>query len=344
MITLITGAPGAGKSAALVSMLSELSKGRPLYVSGIPDLKIPHTELEHPEKWPTEVPDGAVIVIDEVQRIWRPRGSGRAVPDDVAKLETHRHRGLDFYIVTQSPSLVDTNVRGLVGRHVHLRELGLFGRWWYEWPECCDGCRTGWRQAPIKRRYKLPKRVFGQYKSASLHVKPVRSVPRVLVVCVVSVLACGGAVWFGIDRFVGRVSGAQGVATAQHVSAAAGAVVPVRSSDAGAAASAAGPRPVDERVDFIPRISDRPWTAPAFDDLRKVQQVPHIAGGVCMGGECRCYTVGGSRLDLSPKACADWIEHPPFNPYVLPVQPPQQAQQSQPGGQGNDPMVAARRS
>ena len=45
MITLITGAPGAGKTNALVSLLAELAEGRALYVSGIPDLQVPHPRM-----------------------------------------------------------------------------------------------------------------------------------------------------------------------------------------------------------------------------------------------------------------------------------------------------------
>jgi hypothetical protein len=48
------------------------------------------------------VPDGAVVVIDEVQ-----------------------------------PHLVDANVRALVGWQIHLRDLGLLGRRWLEFDECC---------------------------------------------------------------------------------------------------------------------------------------------------------------------------------------------------------------
>lgn len=189
MITLITGAPGAGKSAALVSLLFELSKERQIYVNGIPDLKIPHLPLDNPASWPDTVPDGSIIVIDEVQNAWRPRGPGTKVPPDVQALETHRHRGLDFYIITQGPNLVDTNVRALVGRHIHLRDVGVLGRWWYEWPECADNCRTGWKNAPLKKRYKLPKKAFELYKSSSLHIKPIRSFPVILIVFAIAVIA-----------------------------------------------------------------------------------------------------------------------------------------------------------
>jgi zona occludens toxin len=190
VITLITGAPGAGKSAALVDLLTSEAKRRAIYADGIPDLKLPHVALDEPRKWMDFVEDGAAVVIDEVQRVWRPRGNGAAVPVDVAALETHRHRGLDFYLVTQHPNLLDANVRRLVGRHVHLRDVGLLGRMWYEWPEATNP--ETFRNAPIKKRYTLPKSVFGLYKSASIHVKPVRSVPRAVFVLAAAALAlCG---------------------------------------------------------------------------------------------------------------------------------------------------------
>src|SRR5256885_16044190 len=81
----------------------------------------PYTTLFR--SWHETVPDGSVIIIDEVQRIWRPSGPGQKIPDMIALLETHRHRGLDFYIITQGPNLIHANVRALIGRHVHLRDL-----------------------------------------------------------------------------------------------------------------------------------------------------------------------------------------------------------------------------
>lgn len=88
MITLITGAPGAGKTNALVSLLAELAEGRALYVSGVPDLAVPHVVLDDPTKWHEVVEDGAAVVIDEVQRVWRPNRS--KIPDDIAALACTR--------------------------------------------------------------------------------------------------------------------------------------------------------------------------------------------------------------------------------------------------------------
>lgn len=315
MITLITGAPGAGKTAALVSMLAELGKDRPLYVHGIPELKVSHVTLDQPDTWPETVPDGAVVIIDEVQTVWRPSGPGQKIPDHIAKLETHRHRGLDFYIITQGPNLVHSNVRALVGRHVHLRDVGILGRWWYEWPETADNCRTGWKTAPIKKRYRLPKQIFGTYKSASIHVKPVRGFPRVLAVLALALVGVGVLGWNTWGTVQKKMDGGKLPATVTGAPASTTASVAMPSAQAQATPPAG---PADERTDFLPRLSDRPWTAPAFDHLRQVVRMPTIAGGICKGSECVCVTEHGERLDVSAKACAAWISARPFDPYNVP--------------------------
>lgn len=171
MITLITGAPGAGKTALLVEWLRTLYKDRPLYVHGLNGLTLDHIPVDA-SKWHEELPDGSILVIDEVQQVWRPRGPGHAPSASVQALETHRHRGIDIFLTTQKPNLVDANVRGLVGRHVHIRDTGWLGRWMYEWPECSEN--LAWKTCSVKRRYKLPSKAFGLYKSASQHTNPAK--------------------------------------------------------------------------------------------------------------------------------------------------------------------------
>lgn len=305
MITLITGAPGTGKTSALVDMLEGLGKDRQIYVHGIPELLIPHVQLDKPEEWMTTVPDGSVIIIDEVQNVWRPSGSGQKIPEHIAALETHRHHGLDFYIMTQGPNLVHANVRALVGRHIHLRDLGILGRHWYEWPECADNCRNSWRAAPIKHRYKLPKRIFDKYKSASLHVKPVRGFPRALPVLII--VACL-ALWFGWKTYqnifakhltngttkTSSVSPSTGLQTTNNLHS------PISIPD--------------ERIDFIPRVRGRPWTAPAYDHLRQVVAMPVISSAICVNKKCECFD-GASKLDITSDQCEIWAIERPFNPY-----------------------------
>jgi len=319
MLTIITGAPGTGKSAALVALLEELGKDRQLYVNGIPDLLLPHIELTEPDRWHDLVPDGAIIAIDEAQRVWRPTGPGQKIPDSIAMLETHRHRGLDFFLITQGPNLIHSNVRNLIGRHVHLRDLGILGRWWYEWPECADNCRTAWRNAPIKKRYRLPKAVFSKYKSASLHVKPVRSFPWMLVVMLAALVAVAVLSWFAYGAIQARMNPHAPVAPAP--ASVLDGQATVRPSAASQPVVDSRPAPADERADFIPRLSDRPWTAPAYDHLREVVAVPYITGALCVNDHCICYNGTRRLLDVSSDACDAWREQRPFNPYVLESRP-----------------------
>lgn len=309
MITLITGAPGTGKSAALVSLISDLSKDRAIYASGIPDLSVPHEVLEDVTSWPDTVPDGSLICVDEVQRVWRPRGPGAKVPPDIAALETHRHRGLDFYVITQAPRLMDSNIRGLVGRHVHLRDLGILGRWWYEWPECADNCSTGWKNAPIKKRYRLDKKALQKYTSASVHIKPIRSLPWMLVVLFVALLLVA---FLGFKAYK-IITSKIGPVPDLHQQSAPG-------LDSLSKRGASGPPglqsvPYDITI-FTPRVSSRPESAPAYDGLRVVVAMPKVTAGYCAGDdECKCYTDQGTDAGLSVAECRRFVTNPPFDPY-----------------------------
>lgn len=304
VITLITGAPGAGKSAALVDLLSQLTAGRPLYVDGVPDLKVEHQPLPDPTTWPATVPDGSAIVIDEVQRVWRPRGPGAKVPDHIAALETHRHRGLDFFIVTQGPRLVDGNVRALVGRHVHLRDLGVLGRWWYEWPECSEA--VAWKSAPIKKRYRLPKAIFDKYRSASMHIKPIRSFPMALVWMIGALLALAVLVFMGYRSITGKTAAMMPSAEVVEANKAL-----FQSSVKVAALTAE-----ELYASFKPRFPDDPGSAPAFDAVRPLVVAPRIVGGYCVGDVCYCMTQQGTDAGLTRDRCYRWIHNRPFDPYV----------------------------
>lgn len=309
MITLLTGSPGAGKTAALVEILAGLDGSRPVFVDGLDGLKLPHNVCDA-NNWPSELPDGAILVVDEAQRVWRPRGPSAKVPDSVAEMETHRHRGIDIYMTTQSPRLVDANVRALVGRHIHIRDTGWYGRWWYEWPETNES--LAWKSCPNKRRYQLPKKVFDDYTSASMHVKPVRGIPRLLWV-ILALLAVGGFLGWRTYTII-RDRNAAPLKDGVVPGVPTGGRPPVIVSSSSVKAL---PLVVDERVDFAPRITSRPWTAPAYDGLRQVVAVPYIAGALCVNDDCRCYGPDQRRLmDVASKECGEWLENRPFNPYV----------------------------
>ena len=115
MLYLITGKPGSGKTLHMISMLMHKKdlQGRPLYIDGIPDVdpvKIPYEMLPENctgENWQEWLPTNAILVVDECQRYWRTRPNGSKVPEAVQALETHRHRGVDLFFITQHPRLID---------------------------------------------------------------------------------------------------------------------------------------------------------------------------------------------------------------------------------------------
>lgn len=322
MITLITGAPGAGKTAAMVDILAGTDPARVIFASGVPELQLPGRTvyaLEDVSTWPQTVPDGALVVIDEVQRIWRPRGSGQAIPPDIADLETHRHRGIDFILVTQAPGLMHKNVRQLVGRHVHLRDVGMLGRWWYEWPEVAENCLASWKTAPIKRRYRLPKRVFGMYRSASMHVKGSKSVPAMAVIVLVAAVAAvtiGGSAWRNIAGRSAESAPAGQVNADNQVKQVATPVQQPAYHRASSQPTDSERQRIDDRIDWIPRVAIRPESAPAYDELREVRAMPVVVGGYCGRRGCRCYTQQATDAGLSSDDCRHWVDHRPFDPYT----------------------------
>ena len=170
MITLITGQPGAGKTLYALNYVKALAEkeGRPVFYDGIRDLKLPWTPLERCELW-FEVPAGAIVVIDECQRAFRPRGAGAQVPKHVEQLETHRHHGIDLILITQHPMLVDSNVRRLAGRHFHVvRAFGLQKSTVHEWGEVREQCDKN-RSGSVRHDFFYPKESFRWYQSAEVH-------------------------------------------------------------------------------------------------------------------------------------------------------------------------------
>lgn len=223
MITIITGVPGMGKTALVVSMMmEELEKGeRPFFVMGIPDLKLDHSPVPPVSEWTEKRPDkddpevlldyytfppNSIIVIDEAQRVFRPRASSSKVPPHVAAQETHRHTGVDFWLLTQKPSLLDSNIRELAGRHIHLKNT-IMGRKLYEWPEYNDVNSKANLSMAIKRSFSPPKQAFKNYKSAELHTKQIFRFHQIYFVLALALSFLG---FFGYKLYTGlyqRVSG-----------------------------------------------------------------------------------------------------------------------------------------
>lgn len=321
MITLITGTPGAGKTLFAVSELLPTYSGRPLYVDGIPELAIPHHQPEgkieqglndvdgqHFAQW---LPDDAVLVVDEAQRVWRPRASSAKVPPGVAALETHRHHGQDIILITQHPNLLDGNVRRLVGRHLHVRRIwGWHKAVVYEWDAATDPSRV--RSAHTKRAWSYPKRAYSLYKSATAHTSRGQRPPWLLYAAIIAPVCVVAGGYQGYQYLQSKIKPG---------------VTPAVTSTGLVAGSQRGPEHQPgagvgtSLLDFVPVLPSRPESAPAYSHLRQVVAMPTVAACVASRSRCTCYTGQGTRLDVADVDCRAWAESPPFNPYQQPSPP-----------------------
>src|SRR3989338_481425 len=207
MIELRTGIPGSGKTLSMVQMLAKLlarweskpDEVRPIFVHGIPDLALSHSSLPvgqfqskstNPIIWVPDweaLPEGALVIIDEAQGFFPPRSSQSTPPPYVAWLNTHRHKGIDLWLTTQHPKLIDTAVRALVGKHQHYRRLfGGARSAVYEFDGCNDSLSN--LGSAVISYYPYPKQVYKWYKSAETHTKQSFRLPKWIIIPVLGVV------------------------------------------------------------------------------------------------------------------------------------------------------------
>lgn len=211
-IYLITGSPGAGKTLYAVKTIVEklLKENRPVFsdIAGLDHVTLGTFELKSPDGEPTArhwqtVPDGAILVLDEVQRAFPPRNPASKVPDYIQAFETHRHRGIDLYLLTQHPRLIDGHIKPLVERHYHLhRSYGLKRSTILQWEGVSDDPSPSNSSANAAREaFSFPAKMFKYYRSASLHTHKPKLPVKALAYVAIAGLMLAFAGWKIVDRF-----------------------------------------------------------------------------------------------------------------------------------------------
>lgn len=321
MITLITGAPGSGKTLYTVDKLLQQLVGttvkgqdedgntvdypRTIY-SNINGLLIDHELID--AEWLQALHEnkttGAVVVFDEVQRVWPNRPTGSKKPAAVEYLETHRHDGIDLIIMTQNPQLLDPAVRALVGRHLHMRRVGSMGAAIvYEWDACSNA--LNFKSAFTKHPYRYSRKAQQLYRSAKVHTKQQRRIPFVFWMFLAG-LAGAAYMWPNLMSNITSKGNKQPAQSSQQ---------PASTSPAPAAV----PLMVNKRAEqlraqaewhrqYKPRQVGHPHTAPRYDHLTQPVWVPYPAVCVATANACRCYDQRGTRLDTPEAICRDYAD------------------------------------
>lgn len=313
-IQLLTGNPGAGKTAFMVQRLLEAAaKGeRPIFAAGInglaPGLA---TVLDDPTRWNeidpnvegtcvcgidftpdgkpipraphahTLVPDGSLIFVDEA---WKYFGhlhnaTHQKTPAHVLALAEHRHRGIDFVWTTQMPNQIYPFVRGMIDEHTHhVRKFGTNLIQTYQWGELNEDVKSqAKRENSLAKLRPLPKESFDKYKSSSTHTIKAKLPWRLLMLPLVALAAIAAViVSVNLLRPESMTAGMEGAGQPGSLLTGGQAASPTATGS-----ERREPKyksAADYAQQHLPRIGMMPWTAPVYDD-RGITADPQL---ICM--------------------------------------------------------------
>jgi len=304
MITLISGLPGNGKtlySLVYIKALAE-KENREVFYSGIKDLLLPWTEIEA-EDWQT-LPPGSIMVIDEAQFVFPRKPNGSKLPDFYEKLATHRHMGIDIFLITQDPALIDQFPRKLIGRHLHcVRKFGMSRSTIYEWSVVnLAPFSAASRKNAVIYKWAFPKVAYGYYKSAEVHTHK-RSVPmKIILACLLIPTLLGGAVFAAlhVEKKMAHPNGVDAAVPGQSGVVAAGKGGRLSYKDAKEDAQ-------QYLFDRTPRLQGLPQTAPRYDEVTKATTAPVPVACVANASRCDCFTQQATPINVPDLLCRDIV-------------------------------------
>ncbi|GLX85845.1 hypothetical protein tloyanaT_20970 [Thalassotalea loyana] len=349
MIYLVTGKPGNGKTLNTIKEIYENYictrkltfkekllwniKGvfpkpdenhRPVFYYNINQLDhdvIPFkpTTEEAIRDW-KKFPKDAIIIVDECQEIFRARTNTReTIPEFITDLERHRHYGLDFFLITQNPTMIDTHVRKLTYRHInYYRPRGgkLVVRAESDTVFNPDNRKEVGDLS--SKAFRLPSKYFKVYKSAEVHTHKFKMPKQVYVLLAVLV-----GIYFLVDYLYNLMSSQdlRKKNTSNTDTTKSSNVIGGNSDVTNAVKNGTvdttkmmigrGREYMSEEEYFEihkPRIAGLPHTAPIYDNVNspKLSPKPKSCGFIEYDGksDCFCYTEQMTRITgMSDSQC-----------------------------------------
>jgi hypothetical protein len=328
-----TGQPGHGKTLhAIDKLLQFKEEGRIVYACNVRQFDYEKTGVlpmtpEQFRDWMTFLPDGAVALVDEAYEhdMLPKRPPGAKVPPHVEQLAKHRHRGLDFIFVSQSPDKqCDQFVHDLIERHVHVRRK--FGSKWVQLREFERFEANAERALPIVNRnvhLLKGKRSVGTYKSTELDTTE-RRIPWYYYAFGLGIPAALALFWYVFGNLGNRLTGEALPTPAHHTDMTTGA-----SEAHGARATGAAARVLSTEeyvAALVPRVPSQPWSAPIYDSKLSVSSEPprlfcmladpgEMEGGYRENSSCTCLTEQGTRYRLEISTCATIAREGQYEPF-----------------------------
>lgn len=322
MFKLVTGKPGDGKTSnELWEFLNAKEyKGREKFctpIKGFDAAKHGVTEIADIKDW-RDLPDGAVIFIDEVQDYLGQR-SGREVPEWIRELARHRHSGKDFIATTQDPMFLDPFVRKLAKPHVHYHRPWNMKMVRHQWDSVQnDPTNKAARKSSQSRFVKPDPRVFQLYTSTVLDTHKAAPPWKLIIVALLALTLLLGGTAMAVSRLLGM-----GEKPDEDQGAADLVVIDQQATSARATpfdgltqTPAVGADASWQPDNLTSRIEGMPWSAPIYDHLTRPNDFPRIAA--CVQFEkrgCSCYTQQGTPLETPKAACEAFVKRGAFDPW-----------------------------
>jgi len=331
-IRLFTGLPGAGKTLRAIYEALEMKtkESRPVYHIGIDGMKeefIPAAPIDSIEDW-RKLPPGSILLVDEAHK-WLPVRSPGKPPDWIQAITEIRHFGVELWLITQDPRNLDSFVRRLIGKHIHIsRKAGFKGAMIREFEGVSEDPNDYHnRQGTTQTPWKYPKHLFQVYKSATLHVvKP--KIPKKILFGGILIVACVIVIPYMIYRVYSTVQNRQDQTNQQSSQASA------FSASSSALDSKKGSNNLgsngNEKLSWntaeefmkahTPLIPGIPWSAPIHSNLTPttVPEIYCIAAGYENAPDrtCNCYTEQATKIQgIHPAICETYARQGSYNPY-----------------------------
>lgn len=320
MLYLSTGGPGSGKTLSTIEIVHQRGQkeARPVYFSNIQDVTFEDwIELENPENWFDELPDGAIYFCDEFYMNFPKLSPSKQTPDHYQKLAVHRHRGIDFYFVCQGVTQIDNFIKPLVHEHTHFRPHPFKnGSYKYKKNEMMTSPTTKAGRAQAEQTFHpFNKRYYGTYKSAELHTKK-KWIPKhyiFFVIALIALLFLGNQVYQIYNKYMTPPP----ILTHEQKQSSSDISDNIANAIPDSIQFSQQQKPsFDPITAYLPRIDNMPETAPAYDELQRPQDFPRPQ---CLMNKdrCLCYTQQATLMHNYPDAlCRDYVKNGRFDPTV----------------------------
>lgn len=280
---------------------------------------ISYQDIEHLDlSWkkfedPTEIhtiPAGAVALVDEVQNIWPPRPSSRAVPDDVKFVTTHRHRGNDLVYISQDFSDTDQIIRRRLQQYVHYEFAG--GDWLYRYShnKGFDPKNKADLATAEEKKVKRDNKYYGVYLSSVKHTQKPKMDPKLkagLTMLITAVLGISAIAYYLTNFVFAQVAPNESLATE-----------PSQNTTQNQASTSTLEVKTPNEVylsRFSPRLESLPFSAPLYDGLTTDgNQYPELTC-VIVNNDCSCYTQQATAYAIDLQVCINMARFGYFDPF-----------------------------